>query len=38
MEFSLVFIKQKPGFIPTDTLEDVPETQSNDNMYGKAEK
>lgn len=32
MEFSLTFIKQKPGIIPTDTLEDEPETQSNDKV------
>lgn len=38
MEFTLVFIKWKPRIIPTDILEDVPETHSNDNICCKVKK
>lgn len=36
--FGGVSLKQKTGIIPTDTLEDVPETHSNDDIHCKIKK
>lgn len=36
--FGRFFLKQKTGIFPTDTLEDVPERHSNDDIHCKVKK